>query len=166
MGTNARKHRRFWFQLLFLVALCFGSGIAYQPLSQWYQDRDKSDLEILSEQGLTLKRYKVEVVDTPESRARGLMGRQAGELARHQGMFFIFPDASPRSFWMKNTYIALDIIYFDADCKLISLHQNVPPLNELPRPSGGPAQYVLELIAGTSSMDGLAVGQRCKLSRK
>lgn len=166
MGTNARRHRRFWIQLLLLVAICFGSGLAYQPLRQWYQDRDKSDLEIVSEQGQLVKRYKVEVVDTPEARARGLMFRQKGELSRHQGMFFIFPDEAARSFWMKNTYIGLDIIYFDANCKLVSLHQNVPPLNEVPRPSGAPAQYVLELIAGTAAMDGLAVGQRCKLLPK
>lgn len=103
------------------------------------------------------KRYAVEVADTPDSRERGLMFRN--DLPVGNGMLFIFDDEEVRSFWMKNTYIALDILYFDSDRRLVSAQLGVPPCGDQPRcplyPSAGPARYVLELNAGES--DGMAL---------
>ena len=69
-------------------------------------------------------------------------------------MLFIFPDEAPRSFWMKNTRIPLDILYFDSQQNLVSMQQDVPPCRteRCPSyPSEGPARYVLELNAGMAS---------------
>ena len=76
-------------------------------------------------------------------------------------MLFVFPDTDQRSFWMKNTLIPLDILYFDADRKLVSMQLDVPPCKMDPcatYPSNAPARYVLELPAGTVSRLGAAVG--------
>ena len=105
-------------------------------------------------------RFAVEIADTPDSRERGLMFRQ--EMPAGSGMLFIFDDEDVRTFWMKNTYIALDILYFDAEKRLVSAQLDVPPCGEQIRcpfyPSAGPARYVLELSAGQSKNLGLKPG--------
>ena len=96
------------------------------------------------------KRYAVELADDDAERARGLMFRDA--MADDRGMLFIHDAQEPQAYWMKNTKIALDILYFDNDRKLVSQQRDVPPcsLGDAcpPYPSDAPARYVLELNAG------------------
>ena len=65
-----------------------------------------------------------------------------------QGMLFIFPDMAPRSFWMKNTLIPLDMLFFDAAGRLVSVFENVPPHSLQARRSAADARFVLELNGG------------------
>jgi len=107
------------------------------------------------------KHFKVEIAETSEEQALGLMFRDS--MPADQGMLFIFPNEAPRSFWMKNTRIPLDIIYFDKDLKMVSISADTPPcrVNRCPSyPSKAPAKYVLELNAGTVSELGVGVGDR------
>ena len=108
---------------------------------------------------------KVEVAATPDLRARGLMYRDS--LPADRGMLFIYPDEAPRGFWMKNTRIPLDILYFDEDLKLVSVSRNVPTCSLGDRcpnyPSRAPAFYVLELNAGVAAEIGVAKGDELKL---
>lgn len=107
------------------------------------------------------KTFKVEIADTREKQALGLMFRDS--MPADRGMLFIFPDEAPRSFWMKNTRIALDIMYFDKDLKLVSISADTPPcrVSRCPSyPSVVPARYVLELNAGTASDLGVGPGDR------
>jgi uncharacterized protein len=95
--------------------------------------------------------FIVEIADDDAERARGLMFRDA--MPEDHGMLFVFNDLAPRAFWMHNCKISLDILYFDADLKLVSASENVPPCNLPPEqcpnyPSAAPAKYVLELNAG------------------
>lgn len=96
------------------------------------------------------ERFTVELARTDAELARGLMFRD--ELAKGHGMLFLWDHEAPRAFWMKNTRIPLDILYFDAERKLVSVAANTPPCSLGDRcpsyPSEGPAQYVLELNAG------------------
>lgn len=96
------------------------------------------------------QRYVVEVSDDDAERARGLMFRDT--MASDHGMLFIHDAEEPQAYWMKNTKIALDILYFDNDHKLVSQQRDVPPcsLGDAcpPYPSNAPARYVLELNAG------------------
>ena len=105
-------------------------------------------------------RYSVEVADDEVERARGLMFRDA--LAADSGMLFIHEREEPQAYWMKNTRIPLDILYFDGARKLVSQQRDVPPCalgNACPPyPSGAPARYVLELNAGEAARLGLANG--------
>jgi uncharacterized membrane protein (UPF0127 family) len=105
------------------------------------------------------QRFRVEVADTPEKWSLGLMFRD--HLPENHGMLFIFPREAPRSFWMKNTRIPLDILYFDRDLKLVSTTAGARPCRTRVcpgYPSAGPAQYVLELNAGKASELGVAPG--------
>ena len=107
------------------------------------------------------KHFKVDIADTRDKQALGLMFRES--MAADHGMLFIFPAEAPRSFWMKNTRIPLDIMYFDEDFKLVSISADTPPcrVSRCPSyPSTAPAKYVLELNAGTASELGVGVGDR------
>jgi uncharacterized membrane protein (UPF0127 family) len=105
-------------------------------------------------------RYSVEVADNDEERTRGLMFRD--QLAEGHGMLFIHDEEGPQAYWMKNTRIPLDILYFDNARKLVSQKRDVPPctLGDAcpPYPSDAPARYVLELNAGEAARIGLADG--------
>ena len=99
------------------------------------------------------QRYQVEIADDDADRARGLMFRD--ELAPGTGMLFIHDQSEPHAYWMKNTRIALDILYFDDARKLVAQQRDVPPCsagNQCPLyPSNAPSRYVLELNAGEAS---------------
>jgi len=102
--------------------------------------------------------FTVEVVDTPESRARGLMYRQ--ELADDAGMLFDFQSEHPVSFWMQNTFIPLDMIFIGADGLVKTIYVNARPHDTTSIPSQVPVQYVLEIPGGRSEEIGLEPGDR------
>ncbi|WP_045728180.1 DUF192 domain-containing protein [Xanthomonas sp. GPE 39] len=95
-------------------------------------------------------RYQVELAQDDATRARGLMFRD--KLEADHGMLFIHEHEEPQAYWMKNTKIPLDILYFDTQRKLVAQQRNVPPCSAgngcPPYPSNAPARYVLELNAG------------------
>lgn len=106
------------------------------------------------------QRYSVEIADDDAERARGLMFRD--EMAAGHGMLFIHEQQEPLAYWMKNTKIPLDILYFDSGRKLVSQQRDVPPCSLgdrcPPYPSNAPARYVLELNAGEAARLGLKDG--------
>ncbi len=107
------------------------------------------------------QRYYVEIAADDQTRAMGLMFRDT--LADDRGMFFLFRREEPRSFWMMNTRIPLDIIYLDRDLHVVSIAENARPCRRAPcrtYPSGRPAQFVLEVNAGEAARLGLAPGDR------
>ena len=102
------------------------------------------------------QRYAIEVADDDAERARGLMFRDA--LPEDRGMLFIHDAEVPQAYWMKNTKIPLDILYFDTGRRLVSQQRDIPPCSlgdACPSyPSNAPARYVLELNAGEALQDG------------
>ena len=100
--------------------------------------------------------FNVEVVDTPESRAQGLMYVQ--ELADDAGMLFDFKEEREVSFWMRNTFIPLDMIFVGADGVVRNIHVNARPHDVTGIPSEGPVQFVLEIPGGRSVEIGLQPG--------
>ncbi|KZK80277.1 hypothetical protein PsW64_02841 [Pseudovibrio sp. W64] len=102
--------------------------------------------------------FQVQVAETPDDRAQGLMGRT--DLTADQGMLFIFPQSGLQYFWMKNTPTSLDIIFIGSDYKVKSIAANTVPYSEEIIPSGLPAQYVLEVVAGRAAELGIQPGDR------
>ena len=117
---------------------------------------DLQPLEIVSKTGVHT--FAVEMAVTPEEQAKGLMFRR--ELPEGQGMLFDFHQEQPASFWMKNTYISLDMIFIRADGHILRIAENTVPLSETIVPSGGPVRAVLEVIAGTARKLGIEPGDR------
>ena len=93
--------------------------------------------------------YDVEVAITPDQQARGLMWRPV--LGSNKGMLFIFDRQRPLSFWMQNTLIPLDMVFIDNAGQLVSIQREATPLSRTPRPSNGPARFVLEIDGGDAA---------------
>jgi uncharacterized membrane protein (UPF0127 family) len=103
-----------------------------------------------------LHRFTVEVARTPDEQARGLMYRRS--LADDRGM--VFPYDPPRAvgFWMKNTYIPLDIIFIRADGRIARIAANTTPLSLEPVSSLEPISTVLEIRGGRAAELGIREG--------
>ncbi len=113
-------------------------------------------LEIASKDGVHV--FAVEMAVTPEEQSKGLMFRK--ELPEGQGMLFDFHREQEATFWMKNTYVPLDMIFIRADGRIQRIAANTTPLSEALVSSGGPVRAVLEVVAGTARKLGIAPGDR------
>lgn len=107
----------------------------------------------------------VDVVDTPAAREKGLMFRKS--LKPDYGMLFVFPMELDLGFWMKNTYVPLDIVFIGADKKVTVVHRNVRASTEKTTDeevarAGGRGQYVLELPAGAAKRWKLREGAKLR----
>jgi uncharacterized protein len=100
----------------------------------------------------------VEIADDPETLTRGLMFRKA--MPEDEGMLFVFEYAAPQSFWMKNTYLPLDIAFISSDYRIINILA-MKPLDEGPRyKSDGAALYALEVNQGWFKRHGVKPGDK------
>lgn len=107
--------------------------------------------------------FTVDVVDTAETRAQGLMYVQ--ELAPDAGMLFDFQQERPVSFWMRNTFIPLDMLFIEADGTILNIHVNARPHDTTSIPSAGPVQFVLEIAGGRSVELGIEAGDQVEHAR-
>lgn len=96
--------------------------------------------------GDTMQHIDIELARTDEERATGLMYRRSME--ETQGMLFIFDEPAQQSFYMKNTYLSLDIVYVDGNKEIVSIQKYATPLSEESLPSYKDAMYVVEVMAG------------------
>ncbi len=103
-------------------------------------------------------RVPVEVVRTEEDRARGLMFRR--ELGAQQGMLFVFDQEEIQSFWMKNTYIPLDMIFINNAMQVVGVVEHAEPLTTTSRRVGNPSRYVLEVNSGFAKQHGVSAGAK------
>jgi len=104
--------------------------------------------------------FQVEVVRREADRNRGLMFRE--NMADGHGMLFDYDPPQDVSFWMKNTYIPLDIIFIDAKGRIIRIAENTVPFDLTPVPSGGVVRGVLEINGGLSRKLGIRAGDRVR----
>jgi len=111
--------------------------------------------------------FEVEVAHTAAQRTQGLMFRPS--MPDNHGMLFLFPRSRRMAFWMKNTEIPLDILFFDQQARLIRAHINVPPCRQPPcahYSSNTAAAMVLELNGGRSRSLGLEAGSRLSIDNQ
>lgn len=101
-----------------------------------------------------------EVASLPEQRERGLMNRDS--VPDGTGMLFVFPTAEERSFWMKDTHVALDLAFFDEAYRIIAIKQ-LEPLDETLVGSDAPAAFALEVRQGWFAEQGIEVGAMAKV---
>jgi uncharacterized membrane protein (UPF0127 family) len=117
---------------------------------------DLHTLEIASKNGV--HSFTVEIADTDAAREKGLMFRHS--LPEGAGMLFDFHEPQDVGFWMKNTYIPLDMIFIRADGRIHRIAENTEPLSTRTIRAGAPVRAVLEVIGGTARKLGIAPGDR------
>jgi uncharacterized membrane protein (UPF0127 family) len=117
-----------------------------------------------SQTGARLSEIAVEIADRDESRTQGLMGRTM--LQEDRGMLFLFDDSEPRSFWMANTPLPLDIIFVGPDYRIVKIHRSTSPFSEESLESGAAARYVVEVNGGYCARHGVSEGDRIEWRRR
>lgn len=104
----------------------------------------------------TMKQLVVELADTESKREYGLM--YVSKIPDEYGMLFVFQEVKPVSFWMKNTFIPLDLLFFDKNGRITHIHENAIPHDLTPIRSNGPIVAVLEVNAGGAKRHNLNIG--------
>lgn len=123
----------------------------------------EGELYLVKAAGDTIQKLDIEIADNSYERQTGLMYRESMET--NQGMLFIFPEEAPRAFFMKNTHIPLDIIYYNSDSLAVSFQENAQPMDETSLPSEAPAQFVLEINAGLAQEWNIEKGDKIDFHR-
>ena len=113
--------------------------------------------------GRELCRFKVELAVTPDEQSKGLMFRKA--LGPDSGMLFVNSGDDMRFFWMKNTYIPLDMLFIDSRNEVKHIHFGAKPLDETAISSQYPVQYVLEINAGGAKKCNIRPGTKMSVLR-
>ena len=142
---------RAWAALAFVVFLAVSVHLSARP-------GELDSLDIVTSTGRHA--FQVEIADNNATRERELMDRRY--MAADHGMLFEFDRDAPVSFWMKNTYIPLDMIFIAPSGAVTHIAASAEPLSERVIPSGGPCVAVLELNAGTAASIGLQVGDKVR----
>ncbi len=159
--------KRLYFLLILLISLGISLNACKNTTKQNTSFRQKIEqigftkegqLSILDSLGKPKAQFDIEFARDNYERETGLMYRK--NMQDDQAMLFIFQDEQPRYFWMKNTYIPLDIIYINAAKQIVSIAKDAKPTDETSLPSHFPAQYVLEIKAGLSDDYGIKKGDK------
>lgn len=167
------KLKYFLIALAIIVVVSIGFFILRKPEIENVKNQSvetKTDEIVFKKQGelkfLTknsdsvIKVIDIEIANDEYSREKGLMYRRF--MVENQGMLFVFEDEQPRYFWMKNTYISLDIIYVASDYSVVSIQKSAIPLSEESLPSNKAAQYVVEVNGGFADKYGIKEGVKIK----
>ena len=139
------------FNLLFvpsvvLIVLNFSLAFAQNCRSDW--------VELKGDWGRGS--FRVSVADNPKKRAKGLM--YVDTLPKRSGMLFVYKSPNRVSFWMKNTLIPLDMLFFNNQGLLLRIHKNVQPHDLIPKEGGSGVKFVLEINGGIADIYGIEEG--------
>lgn len=163
-GKTANRKKIFYAAGAIVIIAVF--VLAYIIPNLTSKETDETEYTFMKEGTLTftdslnkpITKIDLEIADTDFDRQAGLMFRKSMEM--NQGMLFVFPQQEMQSFWMRNTYISLDMIFINADKKIVTIHKNTKTLSDQSYPSTEPAQYVVEVVAGFADKYSLKVGDK------
>ncbi len=125
---------------------------------QFYTFTKDGELIFSDSLGNTKVKIDIEIADDEYRRQLGLMNRN--EMDEKQGMLFIFPRQDYLSFWMRNTFISLDMIFVDESKTIVTIHKNTRILSDTSYPSAKPARYVVEVVAGFTDKYNIQIGDK------
>jgi hypothetical protein len=149
-----------------ILIVLFGLMIVSGGLSYLFFSMHRSGLVDISFSGQPDLVVHAELAQTPAQWSKGLMYRTS--MPADSGMLFIFPDETPRSFWMKNTMVPLDMIFISAAGKIVDIKNDFQPCTADPCPiyqSAAPAKYVLEVNAGIVKAKAVNLGEMIILEK-
>ena len=146
--------------LLCMTALLAGCGDDSRRPETEPRFRADGVLEFLRPDGSRITAIAIEIAEDDSAQARGLMQRRS--LPERGGMLFVDEEPSMQSFWMRNTYLPLDIIFVDADSQVVNIAERTRPLSEEFVESTAPAQFVVEVRGGFVERYGLSDSTRIR----
>lgn len=149
MGEMMARMSGLWFGMAVMGGLMIGVGCKQNGTNA--QTRPARMVAIT----MGTQTFNCEVADTARGREKGLMDRR--EMAADHGMIFVFEIEQHLSFWMKNTYIPLDIVFVNKAGKVVSV-KTMKPLDETPVESDGWSLYAVEVNAGAAEKAGIKAG--------
>lgn len=150
-----------------IMTLLGGCNSKYDATNQIAGDiefRADGILDFIKPDSAIVIRILIEVAETPAAQAQGLMYRRT--MPDRGGMLFVDPVESMRSFWMKNTPLALDIMFVDADGQIVNIVKRTTPFSEDQIESTAPAQFVVEVRAGFVDRYGITEEDRISWERR
>lgn len=154
-----------------LIISILPSGSSTEPAGKIQTERveppftKEAELAILDSTGSdTIIHLDIELAESAAEIQYGMMYRK--KMDRNTGMLFLMGRERPQSFYMKNTYVSLDIIYINDAKEIVSIQRNAEPLKETSLPSEGEASMVLEVIGGLSDELGINKGAKISWQRK
>jgi len=139
--------------LIVLAAAC-ANAAGSTPLL--FPGLEQAELEAMTKSGT--HRFKVWIAADDRSREQGLM--RVREFPPDRGMLFLFDRPQLVAFWMKDTYLSLDLVFISPDGRVLNIASHARPLSLDPIESDGPALAVLEVLAGKAEAIGLQPGDR------
>lgn len=139
-----------------LLAACANTPA---PVTDPFPSLPQAEVEVATTGGN--HRFRVWIAADDPSRTRGLMFVR--ELPADRGMLFVFQRPQPATFWMKNTYVPLDLVFVDPTGRVLNIGRDARPFSLAPITSDGPVIAVLEVQAGTAERIGLAPGDLVRL---
>ena len=160
------------FKTKIIIAVLFVAVILFLVISNVIKNKTEDPDYIFKKQGeLTFltqdkqvkSKIDVQFADNEFDRELGLMYRK--KMEENQGMLFIFPQESIQTFWMRNTFISLDMIFINSDKKIVTIRRNTTRLSDNTYASTEPAQYVLEVVAGFCNKFNIQVGDKVSWNR-
>ncbi len=140
----------FLYLLVLLLSVSCGADNLRKDSAIRFKTKNENGSEVF---GPTIN---IQYVKTEAERSQGLMYKD--KISNNEGMFFVFPEDASRSFWMKNTYIPLDMIFISKSGEVRKVLENTVPLSSTPRICEEPVRYVLEVNAGISKRIKAEVG--------
>ena len=132
------------------------TSLSWRSIAAELQQFPMSELTIVSATGR--HRFKVEVAETPEQMTQGLMFRRS--LAPDAGMLFDYKQPTAATMWMRNTLIPLDMLFVDAEGRIVNIHQRAVPQSLEVIAAAAPVRAVIELNGGTAARLGIVPGDR------
>ncbi|GAB4288839.1 MAG: hypothetical protein Kow0098_06420 [Ignavibacteriaceae bacterium] len=151
-GQSSKTKKNNFSVVVFIVIIAVAGYYVINNLTgnneveEYYHFKKEGELIFTDSTGNSKIKIDIEIADNEYERQLGLMKRK--EMEEKQGMLFIFPQERMQSFWMRNTLISLDMIFVNADKKIVTIHKNTETLSDKSYPSTAPAKYVIEVVAG------------------
>ena len=159
-----KQRKLHWYDVTFIFMVA--AGIIYFLFSQNLFNKNITDTDYIFKKEGTLTftdslgnvktRIDIQIADNEYDRELGLMFRK--HMQENRGMLFIFPQEGIQSFWMHNTYIPLDMIFVNAQDKIVTIQNADKTLSDQTYSSIKPAQFVIEVNLGFAKKYGLKVG--------
>ncbi len=146
----------------FLIYLLF-FNFSFSSFANQNSEFPKSEISIISTKYKKQFKFNVDVADNFLSRKNGLQFKK--KLKKNEGMLFIWEFEDHRYFWMKNTKLALDIIFINANFEIVDIFYGAKPFNLMTITSNKKAKYVLELNEGIFKNLNLMIGDKLILKK-